>query len=72
MVSASFRGIVKRNINKILKTTRNKKKKQNKIGMLARSEVDSIESKIAETLINNEISHEGFMTIITEEKNIEN
>ena len=40
--------------------------------MLARSEVDSIESKIAETLINNEISHEGFMTIITEEKNIEN
>ena len=72
MASASFRGIVKRNINKILKTTRNKKKKQNKIGMLARSEVDSIESKIAETLINNEISHEGFMTIITEEKNIEN
>ena len=36
--------------------------------MLARSKLNSIESKISEALINNEISHEGFMTIINEEK----
>ena len=40
--------------------------------MLARSKLNSIESKISEALINNEISHEDFMTIINEEKNIEN
>ena len=42
-------GIVK----KLLKTTRNKKKKRNKIGMLPRSKLKRIESKICETLINN-------------------
>ena len=36
--------------------------------MLARSKLNSIESKISEALINNEISHEDFMTIIHEEK----
>ena len=36
--------------------------------MLARSKLNSIESKISETLINSEISHEDFMTIINEEK----
>ena len=36
--------------------------------MLARSKLNSIESKISEALINNEISHEDFMTIINEEK----
>ena len=35
--------------------------------MLARSKLNSIESKISEALINNEISHEVFMTIINEE-----
>ena len=52
------------------KTTRNKKKKHNKIVMLARSKLNSIESKISEALINNEISHEDFMTILNEEKEI--
>ena len=37
--------------------------------MLARSELNSIESKISEALTNNEISHEDFMTIINEERN---
>ena len=37
--------------------------------MLARSKLNSIESKISEALINNEISHEDFMLIINEEKN---
>ena len=35
--------------------------------MLARSQLNSIESKISEALINNEISHENFMAIINEE-----
>ena len=37
--------------------------------MLARSKLNSIETKISEALITNEISHEGFTTIINEEKN---
>ena len=41
--------------------------------MLARSKLNSIESKISEALINNEISHENFMKFFNEEKsNIEN
>ena len=36
--------------------------------MLARSKLNSIESKIPETLINNKISHEDLMTILNEEK----
>ena len=48
-------------VKKFLKTTRNKKKKHNKIVMLARSTFSSIESKISEALINNEISYEDFM-----------
>ena len=58
-------GIVK----KFLKTTQNKKKKHNKIFMLARRKLNSIEIKISEALINNEISHEDFITIINEERN---
>ena len=36
--------------------------------MLARSKLNSIESKISEALINNEISHEDFESILNEEK----
>ena len=36
--------------------------------MLTRSKLNSIESKISEAMINNEISHKDFMTIINEEK----
>ena len=36
--------------------------------MLARSKLNSIESKISEALINNEITHEDFVTIIIEGK----
>ena len=43
-------------IKKLLKTTTNKKKKHNKIVMLARSKINRIERKISEALINNEIS----------------
>ena len=43
--------------------------KYNKIFMLARSKPNSIESKISGALINNQISHEDFITIINEERN---
>ena len=56
-------------VKKLLKATRNKKKKHNKIVMLARSKSNSIESKISEALINNQISHEDFITIINKERN---
>ena len=59
-------GIVK----KFLKVTQNKKKKLNKIVMLASSKLNSIESKISEALTNTEIRHEDFTIIINEEKKL--
>ena len=53
----------------MLETARNKNKKHNKIVILARSKSNSIESKMSEALINNEINHEDFMTIINKERN---
>ena len=37
--------------------------------MLPRSKLNSIESKVSEALINNEIIHEDFMIIINVERN---
>ena len=54
-------------VKKFLKTIGNKKK-HNKIVILAGSKLNSIESEISKALINNEISHEDFMTILNEEK----
>ena len=51
-------------VKKLLKATRNKKTKHNKIVMLGRSQLNSRESKISEALINSQISHEDFITII--------
>ena len=56
-------------VKKLLKTTGNKKKKHNKIAMLAGSKLNNIESKTSEALMNNQISHEDIMTIINEERN---
>ena len=73
MMSASFSlafSITTGFVKKLLKTTRNKKKKHNKIIMLVRSKLISIESKMYEALINNEISHENFMIIFNEQKKI--
>ena len=53
-------------VKRLLKATRNKKKKHNEIDMLARIKLNSIQSKISQALINNQISHEDFMTIINE------
>ena len=37
--------------------------------MLAGSKLNSIEIKISEAFINNQINHEDFMTIINEKRN---
>ena len=37
--------------------------------MLARSKLNSLESRISEAIINNEITYEDFKTIINEERN---
>ena len=36
--------------------------------MLAKSKLNSIESKISEVLINNEIIHEDFMAVVNQER----
>ena len=54
-------------VNKVLKTIRNKKRTL-KIIMLARSKLNSIESKRSNTLMDIEISREDFETIINEGK----
>ena len=59
-------------VKKILDTTSNKKKKHNKTVMLARSKLNSVESKISEALINNKIIHEDFMLLLMNKRNIEN
>ena len=48
---------------------RNKKNKHNKIVMLARSKSNSIETLVSKDLIDLEISHEEYKTIINEEEN---
>ena len=58
-------GIVK----KLLNITRNKKKKHDKILMLAKSKLNSIETLVSQALIDMEISHEEFHTNLKEKKN---
>ena len=49
---------------KLLNITRNKKKKHDKILMLAKSKLNSIETLISQALIDMEIIHEEFITIL--------
>ena len=53
---------------KLLKLTRKKKKKHNKIVMLAKSKLNSIENLMSRSLIDLEISHEEFKTIVNEKE----
>ena len=72
IVSASFSfefSVNTGNVKKLLKTTWSRNKKHNKIAMLARIKINSIENKLSEALISNETSHEDFTRIINEEKN---
>ena len=50
----------------LLNITRNKKKKHDKILMLTKSKLNSIETLISQVLIDMEISHEEFITILKE------
>ena len=56
-------------IKKLLKITRNKKKKHNKIVMLAKSKLNGIGKLVSQTLIYPEISHEEHKSIISKEEN---
>ena len=72
IASASFNlvfflttGIVK----KLLKITRNKKKKRNNILMLAKVKLNSFETLVSLALIDLQISQDEFRTIINEGEN---
>ena len=58
-------------IKKLLKITRNKKKKHDKIVMLAKRKLNSIETLISQALIEFEFSHEEFKTIVNEKEKFE-
>ena len=55
-------------IKKLLKVTRKKKKKHNKIVMLAKSKLNSIETLMSQALTDLGISHEEFKTIVNEKE----
>ena len=58
-------------IKKLLSTTRNKKKNHDKIFMLAKSKLNSIETLTSQALIDMEISHEEFVIILKEKDKYE-
>ena len=60
-------GIVK----KLLNITRKKKKKHNRILMLAKNKLNSIEILVLQVLIDMEISHEEFIAILKEKDKYE-
>ena len=60
-------GIVK----KILNIKRNKNKNHDKVLMLAKTKLNSMETLVSQALIDMEISHEEFITILQEKKKCE-
>ena len=58
-------------IKKLLSIARNKKKKHDKILMLAKGKLDSIETLISKALIDMEISDEEFNAIISKKQKYE-
>ena len=68
LISSMTTGIMKI----LLNITKNKKKKNNKIVMLARSKLNNIEALISQALMDSVISHEKYQTIISEKKVWEN
>ena len=56
---------------KLLKITRKKKKKRNKIVMLAKSKLNNIETLMSQALIDLDISHEEFKAIGNEKEKCE-
>ena len=53
-------------VKKLLNITRHQKKKHGKIFMLAKSKLSSIENLVSQALIDMEICHEEFITILKE------
>ena len=69
IASASFTlifSITKGIVKKLLNILRNKKKKHDKILMLAKNKLNSIETLISLALNDMEVSHEEFITILKE------
>ena len=58
-------------IKKLLNTTRNKKKKHDKIFILAKSKLNSIETLVSQAPIDLEISHEEIITTLKEKDKYE-
>ena len=74
IASASFTlifSLTREIIKKLLSITRNKKKKHNKIFMLAKSKLSSIEALVSQALIDMEISHGEFTSIFKEKDKYE-
>ena len=74
IASASFTLIFSRTteiVKKLLNITRKKKKKHDKILMLAKSKLNSIDTLISQVLIDMDISHEEFITILKEKDKYE-
>ena len=74
IASASFTLIITLTtgiLKKLLNITRNKKKKHDKILMLAKTKLNSIETLISQALIDMVISHEEFITILNEKDKYE-
>ena len=55
----------------VLNITRNKKKKHDKILILAKSKLNSIETLMPQALIDMDIIHEEFVTILKEKDKYE-
>ena len=58
-------------IKKLLSITRSKQKKHDKILILVKSKLNNIETLVSQILINMEISHEEFITILKEKDKYE-
>ena len=74
IASASFTLIITLTtgiLKKLLNIARNKKKKHEKILMLAKTKLNSIETLISQALIDMVISHEEFITILNEKDKYE-
>ena len=63
--------LITRIIKKLLKITRNKKKKTNMIVTLVKSKLNRIKTLISQALIDLTISHEKFKTIVNEKDKYE-
>ena len=60
-----------RNSSKLLNVKRSKKKKHDKVLILAKSKLNSIEKLISQALIHMEIGHEEYITILNEKDKYE-